>query len=357
MIFSFFYYTIFFSLVCDCCAVENRFGQRCGEIQVKVHANLEVDVQSQLREARQRVHQLQHKVNHLEEEQMSLRHRVQATQTQLEDAMETDRSLSAEEERDCDSLLKGLSEVPAESSLEGDVLDDLKSLSRVALISVVRSLSRRVSDCRQRSRSGSSEALSTCDLTRARALLDNCGNGGWMDGVEDDDGDGDGDGDRDDLALDEANSDKSDDTHNNSRVTLSSSHRQCSDEVSVDRLMDVASLVTHSKRVRQLLDGITVVTTGTFGNSKTKLLSLSPDLKQLVWKDILNKSTKKEDVAAYRGFKISDVKSEQGVIVKYEHRNKSKKMEILQNNLHPDENRSRVLKWIGLLNSLAETAT
>lgn len=331
-----------------------RFGQRCGEIQVKVHANLEVDVHSQLREARQRVHQLQQRVLHLEEEQRSLQHTVQAKQIQLQEATDVDRALNDQEVYDCDSLVKSL----CDSSLSENSpkpVEELKGLSRAALVRVVHDMGERMREMYQQSNNYSSnnstngggsvgKPPATVD-SRARALLENSTSIWSLNGdVEDD------------YPMDESKSERSEDSQPRTNVAMYHQRSQ-SDDMSVDRnqQFNATSLVTQSRRVRQLLDGITVITHGTFGNSKTKLLSLSPDLKQLVWKDILQNTSKQEDVTQYRGFTISDVKAD-GVVVKYEHKNKSKKMEIPRNNMQPEENRTRVQKWIGLLNSLGEAA-
>jgi hypothetical protein len=235
-------------------------------------------------------------------------------------------------------------------------------MSRAALLSVVQTMSQRVTDLRQQqqqlqhqqqhqlqqqnqqqSNSVSDGVPATIETSRARAILDHSNSIWSLNGLDDEE------------HMDESKSEKSEE---HSRVTMTSAQRQLSDENSEadTRCLDVTSLVTKSRRVRQLLDGVTVITSGKFGNSKTKLLSLSPDLKQLIWKDILNNTSKQEDIAQYKGFIISDCGSE-GVTVKYEHKSKSKKMEIPRNNLQPEENRSRVLKWIGLLNSLRKTAT
>ena len=315
-----------------------RFGQRCGEIQVKVHANLEVDVHSQLREARQRVHQLQVKVNHLEEEQVHFQSAIQARQRAIDEMTNVERPLTAQEEHDCENLMASLC---GGSQLDIDVVTEIKGLSKSALLTLVIELSQKVRESRRQS-SVSSDVSAIIDSPRARAILNRSGSV-WSK-TEDVESNPD----------DEAKSDLSD-GDNTLGTPKFSHHRQQSDDGSLieSKTLDISLLVTQSKRVRQLLDGVTVITTGTFGNSKTKHLSISPDLKQLIWKDILNDTTKREDVESYKGFVIADTKPN-GVVVKYEHNNKSKKMEIPRNNLLPEENRSRVLKWIELLNSLRD---
>jgi hypothetical protein len=226
----------------------------------------------------------------------------------------------------------------------------MKAMPKVALLRVVHSLTHELSDLRaqhqqelqQMQQQHSMAAVPIpMDPNRARAILDHNGGSTWSVNEVDEEGN---------HSVDESKSEKSDDS--TSPRSINSSVRQLSDDGS---FVDPSSQVTHSKRVRQLLDGFTVITTGTFGNSKTKHLSISPDLKQLIWKDILGESVKREDITAYKGFVVADSKSN-GVVVKYEHKNKSKKMEIPRNNLTAEENRSRVLKWIGFLNSLRETA-
>ena len=330
---------------------------------MKVHANLEVDVHSQLREARQRVHQLQQRVLRLEEEQRSLQNTIQTRDTQLQDAINVDRVLSVQEEHDCDSAVQSLCEAPlsAGNSLPSEgASDELRGLSRAALVSVIHTMSQHISDLRQQNNNGDSvvggssacsrigdkeDVPVTIDMSRARALLENSTSVWSLNGVEDED------------QMDETKSERSENIYGVSLATSQRPYSQ-SDEVSLTdntRPVGAKSAVTQSKRVRQLLDGITVVTTGAWGNSKTKLLSLSTDFKQLMWLDITNNTTKKEDISTYKGFVISDLKPD-GVVVKYEHRSKSKKMEIPRNNLPPEEIRSRVLKWIGVLNSLRETS-
>lgn len=323
-----------------------RFGQRCGEIQVKVHANLEIDVHSQLREARQRVHQLQHKVNHLEEGKLALQHTVQNQRKTIDDMTDVERQLSANEEHECDVLIRNLCETSANQQNNGsDFLEEFKDLPRVSLLRVIEGMRQQMSELSSRQHSSGSVSdgvPANIDESRARAILEHSTSIWSLNNFEED------------KHSEESNSVRSDDSNNHSRVTLSSTHRQLSEDTSMERLMDVTSLVTQSKRVRQLLDGVTVITTGAFGKSKTKLLSLSSDLTELIWRDILNNTVKRENVTNYRGFSISDQKSDLGVFVKYEHNNRSKKMEIPRSNLNYEDNRNRVLKWLELLNSLSE---
>ena len=322
----------------------NRFGQRCGEIQVKVHANLEVDVHSQLREARHRVHQLQQRVNQLEEEQVSLQRVIDKKESQLEHASNTDRLLSIQEEHECDNVLRTLCDTPAGfTDIDKVTLDNLREMPRVALINVISGLTMRINELIHTQRDSITEA--TVESSRARAMLEHNDSTWSMSG----------DGDK--IQEEECKTEKSDENLSRFSFPPSPSRQGQSDDFSSidNKHHDVTALITQSKRVRQLVEGVTVITYGRFGTTKTKILSLSPDLRQLIWRDILNDTTKQEDVSEYHGYVVTDVKPS-GVIVKYEHNSKSKKMEFPRNNLKPEEMRNRVLKYIALLNSLRETS-
>lgn len=88
-----------------------RFGQRCGEIQVKVQANLEIDMKSQLAEANSKISELEHRLHLSEVENHRLTHLLQEKEEIINQLTQEEIRLITDEEKEAnESLIISLNE-------------------------------------------------------------------------------------------------------------------------------------------------------------------------------------------------------------------------------------------------------
>lgn len=260
-----------------------RFGQRCGEIQVKVHANLEIDIKSQLREARDRIAELEHQIKVYEDESVHLFKSLQEKEEILTTLTDEEvRGLSEEELEISEKISQLINDKM--SNYEGNdingvkqiVHQELKGFRKPILFEIVTRLSSILSS----SHKEITKLTNETKMTHRKIFQEH--RSFSMDSKFDDD---------DHPPLETIQSSPRQGSlgsngYLESNMTINASIESPTSSIKPFLAKEPATKTGLSKKLKPLLDGTTILSHGTFG-SKLKTLSLSPDGKYITWKELM----------------------------------------------------------------------
>lgn len=276
-----------------------RFGQRCGEIQVKVQANLEIDMKSQLAEANTKISELEHRLHVSELENTRLAHMLQEKEEIINHlSLEELRSLTDEEKEANERLvislnedIKGLESHDMEG-IEEIISQQVKGYRKPILVDVICRLSSMLSllqreVCRANAETKSNHARKMFHLSRSFSMDSKFDD---FDPVPVDSGDHNqviaparqnsfGIG----LPLSPSNENTHDIESPRAESTYESPHQTPRSPFRLQKEPSVRHGV--SRKLKPLLEGTTIISHGMFG-VKYKTLSLSSDGKSISWKEL-----------------------------------------------------------------------
>jgi hypothetical protein len=299
-----------------------RFGQRCGEIQVKVRANLEVDLNSRLLEAQKHAKHLEHMLSVLEEEQAVAKEALEEKTAALDAINDKNtRPISVAEEHVCQAVASRIADAmrndwdenslhPSARSVIAHELSGMRSPMITEVVSLLvtqasamvkasnraslqfkqalnrhlmnRELSMSSMDSKDDEYFGNifrpEESPSTIETSRdshlppqtqARAHLERSGS---LDpSVKSGCGGG--------ATATERPHVEPLPSYNSSTSVVSIGHN--------------AGTVGVARKAKMLVDGATVISHGSYGNYKVKYCYVSKDLQMIYWKDMFEKKEPK----------------------------------------------------------------
>mmetsp|Transcript_18695 Transcript_18695/g.27048 ORF Transcript_18695/g.27048 Transcript_18695/m.27048 type:complete len:769 (-) Transcript_18695:208-2514(-) len=336
-----------------------RFGQRCGEIQVKVKANLEIDLRSQLQEALQRAKHLEHQIMAIEESKGELQRILHEKDSTLRHSIDEDtRPLTDEESSSCESIgekivssIKGLPVGDIES-VNSIVSAELSGLRKPMLLSVVAQIGTNLFQAYQENSLRAENRL----LTHPRM-----------------------------MHLRSMSNESKDDDNISSRFNSYRSITDTPPPTGIDPHCRTMSIDTNtlfrstksddistaptvvrdpaamrpgiSRKLRPLIEGTTVISHGSFGSYKVKYLSLTSDCKYMTWKDMLDKRDPKvvliTGCSSFQRIETKHLKTPGGAVLSFsDPTNKVHEFEFPAGNLSEEENIRRVQRWADLLSDL-----